>query len=420
MSGPVRLLDVEFAAVPLLAERVAKLAKVAAKLDVEPVTMTLDEPWEVERLESPYPADSPLAGCDAVKVRVKMVTVAIEGASPQLPGGWEFVGAIEHAEAGNLVHGDDPILAQYRSSGPDCNHCRAKRNRRKTVIARSDDGAVVQIGSTCLKDFFGYHGDPEAALRLLDRLVDDIDEIERTGFRGRLGVPTDVFMAVVAAVVRTHGWTPKSMESFRHPSTATVTLYVLGLRHLVEADRVSGLEEKVRAVQVTDEDRAEGEAVREWCRSIPADTTDNYLGNVRVACLGDFLDERHFGIAASAVSARRKAVERAEAKAERDRTERASEFVGEVGMRLDLKVTVAFVREVMSESDFVGGSTYLVTMKDEEGNVLKTFSSGSFGRTAEPGSVYSIRGTVKSHDLYEGRKSTRLSRVAINDNQKGK
>lgn len=387
-----------------LAAEVKKLNKVAAKLSVPPVSFEVLDEFAVAKRSDIWDVMELGYGFD---VDVEYVRVRIEGDSPKLPGGWYFVGAVEHLEAGNLLHGDDEVMASYREAPADCSHCGFKRNRRKTVVLRDEAGNVTQVGSSCLKDFLGYHGDPERVLRFIESVSDLADEMEeeRGWFRGpEGGCPTDIFLTVVAAVVRTHGWTAKSAVTFGGHSTAEIT------GAIVDNLRVNDVLKKlVEAVRLEDRDVVEAKAVAEWARTIPATTSDNYLGNVRVALLGSYVLPRHYGIAASAVSARRKEEERREAKEEADRIVAASEWVGTIGKREEFELTVRFVSSFPTDY----GMKYIVSMVDDSGNILKAFSVGSFGSQAEKGDRYVVRGTVKEHGEWQGRKETTLSRVTV-------
>lgn len=408
-SDPItRTVKLPKAGLPRLRAEVAKLNKRAGKIDVEPVSLSVLREW-LETMTHPY------AGLDGFASEVVYVEVELSGRSPVLPGGWIFVGAIDHAEAGNLTHGEDPVMKSFRKAAPDCAHCGMKRKRNKTVIVRSESGEVVQVGSTCLKDFLGYHGNPERIVGWMDEFgsigEDDDDDRERGSFR-RYGEPVDAFLTVVAATVRTHGWAARS-QSYVTPTADMVSMLVYG--YSLKSD--DPMREKLEAVKIEDRDKIEAKRLAEFARSIPEDTDNDYLNNVRVSLSGSFVEPKHFGIAASVVVACQKEEERAERAREREAArdaERASAlasvWVGEVGERQEFaRVLVTFVREVASDY----GDKFLVSMTDEDGNQLRTFSSGSFGYGATKGDEYRIKATVKSHDLYQDQKQTMLSRVAI-------
>lgn len=388
---------------PKFAAGMAELAKVARKLGVPEMTYT-----ETAR-ETRQFVETRLSGTP-IPYEVTYVTVSVQGTTPVLTGGWQYLGTIEHLPNGNLVHGTDEALATFRNAQANCVHCGMSRNRKSTVIVRDEHGNVAQVGTSCLKDFLGYHGNAERLVSLLDAYEELRTSAGNYGNGSADGIPTDTFFAVVCACVRSNGWVPKS--AYDGTPTATLAAYVLRVYEAPSKDEY--LRALIASVQVTEADVNEASKVRAFCADIPADTTDNYLGNVRVACTGEYVQPKHFGIAASAVSARRKAEVRDAERAEADGKRAQSVHVGTVGQRLTLTVKVDFVRSF--ENAY--GTSYLVEMTDEHGNVLKTFASGAFGRDAERGDVATIKGTVKEHETYvtstgNVRHSTMLTRIAV-------
>lgn len=394
---------------PRLRAELERLNKIAAKLNVEPIVVTevsrdvRHEPpaWWVGQAElggmlGPCPKE--------LWVDVTTVTVEITGDSPKLSDDWTFVGAIEHAEAGNILHGEDPALADYLHAEPNCDHCHVARLRNKTVVLRGEGGQLVQVGSTCLKDFLGYHGNPE-------RVVDFIDDIGRSISEGCFGARLTPshhiinFLTAVAATVRTHGWVPKS--AYKGTPTVTIVEVVLGDYYPKGRDGEE-LRKLAAEVKIIEADVREAVAVRNWGQAIE-DASDNYLLNLRTVLSAEEIVAKHYGIAASAVAAKAKAEGKiAEREVEAGRRA-ASEWVGVVGERLVFEITVKFVRAF--DNDY--GTTYLVTCSDQDGNTVKTFSSGAFGRQAKTGDRYTVKGTVKEHGEFNGSKETLLSRVAV-------
>jgi hypothetical protein len=97
----------------------------------------------------------------------------------------------------------------------------------------------------------------------------------------------------------------------------------------------------------------------------------------------------------------------------RAREKAASEFVGEVGKRIECPVTVKRCTNFSRPSfnaPWRHETVYVVTMRDEQGNALVSMS-GAF--SAQEGETFTIRGTVKEHSVYKGEKQTKLSRVAV-------
>lgn len=90
----------------------------------------------------------------------------------------------------------------------------------------------------------------------------------------------------------------------------------------------------------------------------------------------------------------------------------SSEYVGSVGDRLTIEVTVEnlfqFERPCFNAS-WLKETVNIVTMRDAAGNAL--VSKGKFW--AEKGEAFTIKGTVKAHGEYKGEKQTTLQRVTV-------
>lgn len=80
-----------------------------------------------------------------------------------------------------------------------------------------------------------------------------------------------------------------------------------------------------------------------------------------------------------------------------------SEYVGEIGDRLDLIVKIE--RAIQTENRY--GMSTIHTMRDENGNVYLWATSA---KTLAEGNYYSMRGTVKDHSVYKNTKQTVLTR----------
>jgi flavodoxin len=88
-----------------------------------------------------------------------------------------------------------------------------------------------------------------------------------------------------------------------------------------------------------------------------------------------------------------------------------SKWIGKVGERLELELTV--VRVASYETVPYGSysrntvTRYVITMRDAQGNVVVWFAD--YGRTQ--GEQLKLRGTVKEHSQYEGEAQTIIQRV---------
>jgi len=98
----------------------------------------------------------------------------------------------------------------------------------------------------------------------------------------------------------------------------------------------------------------------------------------------------------------------AELKAMRDIANSSSAYIeSNIGDAVELDGTVSYIRTV--ETQF--GTSLLVIIRVDFEHEVKAFTTAGWAWSAEKGDRITVRGTVKSFDDYEGRKSTQLSRV---------
>lgn len=388
----------------LLEAKLAKLNKKADKLDVRPM--------RVEITDSEVRLDSETG------ISTTFLTVNLIGEAPVLPGGWYVRGVVDHLEHGNVLTSvRNADIEGYRTAGPDCGHCKLRRNRNTTVVLGNENGDEVQVGKTCLVDFLG-HADPAWVVSFTQEIEDAFDEFESGGgSAGIQEISTEDLLTLANAAVRIHGWVPKSAGEFQlttydivmeilYPTKATTGSYP-------DVDvKLAELVERVRDAVRSDHagDRAEAKRVIDWARNIP-ETANDYLGNLRVILLGAYVEMRYWGFAISGIAALAREEERQVARLRAEEVAADSEFVGEIKERLTLEVTVDSKRAF--DNDY--GTTFLVMMSDADGNIFKSWASGKFGEDAETGEHLRIKGTVKEHETFRDAKQTVLARVAIQE-----
>jgi hypothetical protein len=156
-------------------------------------------------------------------------------------------------------------------------------------------------------------------------------------------------------------------------------------------------------LQPTKEDGEYADRVLEWLKA----TTDasDYMYNLRVAAALPEVTHRTRGLLASVVGAYQREVEK---KIAERSAPKVSAHVGEIGKRLTFRLKV--VRKANVDTEW-GGLTIHV-LEDENGNVFvwKT-STGSLKYEI----AYDVKGTVKKHSDYKGKKQTELSRCVATE-----
>ena len=198
MDNHKELFEVPAIAMGLLQEKLDKLTKKAKKAGTSDIKLV-----RVARRTE--------------KDGTQICIVAIEG-EPVKYKGYTFLARLDHnidpSGESNIVYsmpGEELTEAQ-RSLGANCEHCGWKRKRKDTYIMRKDaDGSFLQVGRTCLKDFFGH--DPAELVRRAQYITKVIDEVRKAEhpseayLTNRRTIDMVSFLAYVLRAVEEDGWT---------------------------------------------------------------------------------------------------------------------------------------------------------------------------------------------------------------------
>lgn len=304
---------------------------------------------------------------------------------PKLDG-WEFVARIDHAsEAGNIVRttGLRDLPEEFRTTDPHCDHCNHKRRRRDTFVVFHDEHGFKQVGSSCLKDFLG-HGDADKWAKMAE-LIASIGEFahgaRNTGATGDLTdhrwIDTETFMMLCAESVLSKGFVSKKTAWEKNRTSTAEDVW--GSMH-ASLPIVSNAAQNLAY------------AALDWARGLEGELSD-YDHNCYVVANSESLEARSIGIAASIVGvyyARNKPVCL------------ESNFMGVEGEKLEIEVMVDEVRTL--------DNSYMHRFHDALGNSYTWFATKAALR-GKVGQQVRIKGTVKKHDTYKGRKATILTRV---------
>ena len=319
--------------------------------------------------------------------------------------GWTFVARLDHThETGNIIrmvpNTIESLPEHYRDCAPNCDHCRIRRLRNDTFVLRCDDtGELKQVGSTCLKDFFGH--DPLKMARMAELLgyaaeaargAQDYIEGSSGGRYHVLSI--EDFCQYAALAVRLNGWVSYAASQETGAKTTRE----------VAADMYFAHERGV-----TDADKALAAEALEWAQSLSdkAEKSD-YEHNILVIAEAVVMDLRSCGLAASIVGVFHRNREREIARKAVASKQGASTFVGVVGNRL-VNVPVEVIGTNVFESSF--GHTYLYRMLDSSGNVLVWFSSKDV--RVKAGAKVLMTGTVKDHKVRDGIQQTIVTRCKL-------
>ena len=106
-------------------------------------------------------------------VKYKIVKFKLQVPQMQIPGGWKFIGRVDHENIGNLIvsvpgsgHEEDLHKLFGKSQPSHCDHCGKTRRRTSTFVVKDKEGKIKRIGRQCLKDYI-QNGEKE-----VEKMVD--------------------------------------------------------------------------------------------------------------------------------------------------------------------------------------------------------------------------------------------------------
>jgi hypothetical protein len=321
------------------------------------------------------------------------------GGTPPKYDGWTFLATLDWDQNAGLVVRTAPGVLSVDRTGlkpGECAHCRTDRYRVHTYLLQGEDGARIQVGSTCIKDFLGWSANP------VWLSTPSESDLESWGLTGRTDPEwaTESVLAASWAAIQTFGY-QKADGEHGYPT-----------KHAV-ADILDPRTKGAKALAAKCADKfaeAYGQAkvVRDFVLSDAFSGDNEYVTNLKAIAAGEYCTYRNMGFLASAPVAWARAAER-ELRQKAARDETLNEWAGAVGDKITIQATVKSIRPI--DGDY--GVTFLYTLETPAHQMFKWFASRSALGTEADGKLLTLTGTVKAHEDFKGFKSTRLTRVKV-------
>lgn len=385
--------------------QIEKLNKRAAKMGLDAITCSWGKAFvetrEVLYQDPRYPDSDP----SYIKKELLVIPVDISGPLDVSFDGWQFIATLQHLPTGEniirCISDEYEIPKHYRTANSDCNHCNTKRYRKDTYLVRDETtGAIVQVGSTCIKDFLGGNS-PDDILNKANFIAELISFMDGScgghyGSSEEECFHIESFLALTSACIRDHGWVSKSKAN-EEDIRATATWVQSNLFPPL------GFRESDRSI-ILDSDKDLAKQASFWAENISDSEADNsdYLFNIRAIARSGMVGFRTFGFAASIIAAYKRATA--------DKTPNTnSKHIGTLKQRLTFSLTLK--RKFVYDSMY--GATTKFIFEDDDENVLvwTTTSAGKYNLLEN--NKYAIKGTIKEHSEYKGVRQTILTRCEI-------
>lgn len=364
-------------------KKIATLNRKAAKLSCEPITVKECE--KVLRKE----ADG----------FVDCVEYLVEGQAPKIEG-WEFVARLDHTDNGNVINTvpGKSCPEKYGHTGTFCDHCKTSRYRTKIYVLSDEKGEHIQVGRSCLKSFLG-HADPLKVAAYFEMILDLETTLGGFSEGGRVVPMYSVaeILALSVMLIEAKGFHKSGTEG---GSTKDDVCY-----YLEDSKKDAAWEAFVKKFCPTEAAHAKAKKILCWIDTLGE---SNYEHNLKVTKAQGFVTPWGSGLIVSAVWAYDKVQKEAD---KAGKAPKANDHVGDVNQRLDLELVLT--RSTYLGTDSYGGNEserFVHNFEDAAGNVFCWFTKEI---EAEKGDKITVRGTVKAHNDYQGRKQTVLTRCKI-------
>lgn len=381
--------DVPLSKLENLRKKISDLNKRAKKFDLPEITLSFGKKFYKKIRYYDEDFEVPFINCTVI------------GTYPRIPG-YKFLAKLERVGDRNLILGRTDIGEEWITKDNYCDHCKSKRQRKETYLLQKEEtGEISQVGSSCIDIFVGMSSLEAITWRAsLYNLFEDetmdphFDEAEKNPNV----VFTEDFIAASIAAIRAFGFVSKAngiasslTSTAMHAFNKLVPVFKYAEFNVSEADI------ELAALALKDLDSIlEGNQIS---------------ANIKTVCSSPELHRDYIFIAVLlAKIALDKRGEITKIKKEAKPDALPSNYVGSVGDRIDVLVTVN--KRLTFESSYgYGGTAKMMIMADASGNVFVTTTTGSFCPSQD--AIIEIRGTVKAHKTYNGKKQTVLQRVSI-------
>lgn len=427
-------------ALPALEKHIQRLRRRATRLGITQPTIKVlhEEPWIQEMRETskgPQPRWIPVGKAQSpVRLDTPARMVALVEIAAPLPKlkGWRVGLIINYPDELSkpsqvwAMKGFEQRRKEYLAAEHDhtCEYCHTQRERKLLFLLQHENGATMQVGSTCIHEFTQTDKSSVAGWISFWSLWAETPRafLDSVWSQGSDYVPRVYFLrhilAVAAALTREHGWV--SRQDAGRDATKVAT-----------SDRVreycltasAEYRDSVLPGGVTEDDLKTADLAIETLTALkerPPLKLSDYELNLRN--LDNTISERQFGIAASLVRYTQNQIEHNARMVERNNAQGGelskSEWFGSLKNREVLDVTLQEIREVARKApvgfnDFGRGGDvfYIHTFREARGDAV-WISSNSLPQELV-GKKLKIKATIVKFSNFRGRKQTNINRVTV-------
>jgi len=323
---------------------------------------------------------------------------------------WRFIASVDFTENGNIINKavDVEVPERYYKCKPHCEHCNMDRKRRYAFIIQNEVNHEFKlVGKACLKDF--TNGMDAEAVAGYTAMFNEIIEGEKpsAGCKIERFCNTVEYLRYVAEAIRVFGYvkSEKRGESTKDKATNYYGYYNGWFDGYWTKEVKETIGKEIRQYGINAEHEETIKLVENALAWVATQEEDNnYIHNLKTACSLDYINSKHFGILASLFPTYDKTLERQKKVEDAQKKDGLSEWYGNVGDRVELKVTDI---KCLTGWETQFGYTYLYKITDDNNNIFVWKTQRYIEEMSK------IKGTVKEHKEFRGIKQTELTRCRL-------
>lgn len=356
----------------------------------------------------PVYAPAPRPRC-IFEVPMKYFHIEVTGEAPKVAG-YAFLGTLEHgedAQTGEPVTvvrtfpGQQVPVEMHERTADNCDHCRKVRTRKDTYLVRHDDGRILQVGKSCLRDFLGIDN-PEALVRQLEFLR-RLHTAVGGGMSKWVVSTFPEFVAYVALEVRkAKGRFITRAQAQGGGATADDAWSTMFPTDSRWQEAKATKEEMYPAEQ----DIELAARIAGWARTF--NPQSDFERNLSAVARKDAIEPRDIGIAAAAYPAYTRAQagpKPAPVSAVVPAASRPSAHLGKYAETITLAVVLVSVRQ--------WNNRRIHEFRTQDGDVVVVWSKDEQPLPVDVGQAVVIDGNVRNHTEFRGVKQTELAAVKV-------
>jgi len=328
--------------------------------------------------------------CGTVVVDVTSYTFEME--SLKL-GEFEVLAVIEHNAVEdtneNIIHvikENASIPVEYRTVKSHCQHCNSDRKRNKTVLMINAENQIIQVGSTCIKEYTGIDG---------LSIIGNYQDIH------------DICIEEPAMDYDNLGKQSKYLKTIDY---LTNCLNLINSEGYKKEETKNGAWDLTKKCGKNEKYEAMANEVITYFKSREFKDYETFQNNIKVYLSNEYTKIN--GIVAYAYVSYQKEIEKDEKRIKEQEGKKDSGYVGSTGDKLEKELTLK--KRVSYETSYNGyneTTQYIYLFEDAEGNIYK-WNTAKF-LELDNGDNVKVKGTIKDHAEYAGAKQTVLTRCKL-------